>query len=477
MTAITISKNAKLPIQIAQWVRNGKYPSAELQNMIATLAGHAALVRPRLVYHTPGLIIGTAGAALIPSSVVGTRYRWEFPYRSAPYAHYIYANFQMAPQNLGTPNDPIGFLDISTDAAYSTTAAQAAVHFGSSDGSYPDTPINFGGGQTVALDATTSALYALTPNTQYFCRFGEQNYGRIQSAVVWEFPLSADTDNGYPAINAVAGGPIYDEHRERAATMGRNLWAYGAQTLWHWSAETDASSPSQGLAGLSGQLAQTLAGPSISAAGTSSTTPPTYQAQSSLETSTGPDITLSWPTHATDDLALLFVTYGVVSGDLPPSAPSGWTSVTAGSYANDGISYGQQIYYRRATSSSMGTVTIAHPVGTYEMSAVMLTVRGAVTSGSPIDYSVGTVTSTSTSHTSPSGTATYANELMVVSFLHNPGNTASGWTNATTTVTERVDHTVAVGTGTLTAAGAFGGTSITLAASNQCVILAFTIKP
>ncbi len=40
MTAINISRNAQAQLQIAQWIRNGKAPVAELQNKLADLLGY-----------------------------------------------------------------------------------------------------------------------------------------------------------------------------------------------------------------------------------------------------------------------------------------------------------------------------------------------------------------------------------------------------------------------------------------------------
>ncbi len=252
MTAISVNKNAQAPIQIAQWARNGMYPSAEIQNLIASLVGHAALVRSRLIFRSPGGIIGTAGAALIPSSVADTRYRWRLPYRSGPYARWLFAQFQMAPQNDGDAADPVGFVEVATDTAYASVVAVARANFGSSDGiGFGDVPTSFGGALTAACDATTNEQYTLTPITQYYLRFGETDYARIQSVALWEYSLAPDTDNGYPAPSATANGPIYDADREACAVMARALWENGAAPLFYWASETDADAPVENVHTLS----------------------------------------------------------------------------------------------------------------------------------------------------------------------------------------------------------------------------------
>ncbi len=490
MSVVNITKHAKAPIQTAQYVRNGKYPAADLQNLIAGRAGMAAWTRPQLVYRTPGFIIGTAGAAQIPSSVVGSRYRWRFPYHAGPFAQYLMVQFQMAPQNnVGAPTDPIGMLEVSTQPDYSVIVGRARTHWGQSDGSYADVPINFGGGSATLVD-DDDQIVALTPLTQYFGRFVDVDYARIQSAVVWEVPLEPTTENGYAPNNVGAGTPIFDEDRADPADMGRRLWAYGAQPLWHHSVDTDAGVRTQGLGELSGVLAQTIAPFTLSATGTTASTPPAYQAQSTFETGTGATVSVAWPAHAENDVALLSI-IGYKNG---PSFPlvTGWTLLTHDSETSDPDISGT-IFWRRAESASESSAVIDIPSDAQDNAwgALITTYRGCITSGSPIDGNRSSSPGGSTtSIVSPNNaySTTSPNCLIVNVAMVDCPATFSGWANANlTSVTERFDGTydggpfdrsMAVTTGILAAPGATGDftATISLACSAQ-VLASIALKP
>jgi len=445
MTVINISKNAKAPIQTAQHVRNGKYPGAELQNLIADRAGHSAYVRTKLVYRSPGFIIGTADAALIPASTSGTRYRWRFPYHAGPYAKHLFVDFQLAAQDNGSATSPYGKLEISTSPTYATVLYAASMSWGSAPSAYSDVPLNFGGGTTTLQDpATPSDLTAVsvTPLTQYFGRFADIDYARIQSVAVWEVSLPPDTDNGYAPNTVGAGSPIFDEDRADPAEMGRKLWAYGAQTLWHWSVDTDAGVRSQTNGDLSGTLTQSIGEFTLTATGTVGTSAPTYQAVTSFQTSTSSTMSIAWPAHAANDVAFLVILTDTGDGLSPQVSGSDWTFVDDSDLVT--------VYRARASSGSMSDPTITfrsaflpdRPCG-----AAIITVRGAVTSGNPIDTYVTQTTSSSTSSTTSTTTTTVANTLLLSVHGSSGASTVDSWSTSGggTGLTGRL---AAIGTGT-----------------------------
>jgi len=438
MTTINISKNAKAPIQTAQHVRNGKYPGAELQNLIADRAGHAALVRTKLVYRSPGFIIGTADADLIPASTSGTRYRWRFPYYSGPYAKHLFVEFQMAAQDNGSATSPYGKLEISTSPSYASVLYAATINWGSAPSAYPDVPINFGGGTTSLQDPATPTDFTavtLTPLTQYYGRFADVDYARIQSVAVWETALAPDTDNGYAPNTVGAGSPIFDEDRRDPADMGRKLWAYGAQPLWHWSTDTDAGVRTQSSGSLSGSLVQSIGDFALSAAGTVGTSAPTYQAVTSFQTSTSTTMSIAWPAHAANDVAFLAIV-GPLSADGTPSVSgSDWTYIEQ----IDCLT----IYRSRASSGAMGDPTITFNGTSGQVcGAAIVTARGCVTSGNPVDvYDTISGSSTSIYIGADTITTTVANTLLVGIVGGRAATELSGWaaTGTATGTTERLD--------------------------------------
>lgn len=243
MSAITISKHAKTLVQCNQWARNGKPVVAELQSRIAEIVGQWAYVRPKFIFHRAAPITGAAGGANIPTSTSGTRERWRFAWRSGPYARYIYVQMELAPQNAGDPTDPYGLLEVKDGTG--TVIGIAEAHWGNSDGSYADTPNNFGGATTLIVDPSNpdATPVEIEPDTDYWGVISDVDYARVVSAMVWEFSLSPDTDNGYPSNTIGVSAPIVDIHRETPVSMARTLWKKGGQHLINWSSDTDATAP------------------------------------------------------------------------------------------------------------------------------------------------------------------------------------------------------------------------------------------
>lgn len=160
---------------------------------------------------------------------------------------------------------------------------------------------------------------------------------------------------------------------------------------------------------------------------------PWLQAIGTLGGGTGGISGLHWPTHQTDDIGVLFVeSYG----DEPvPSTPSGWTKMTNTPQATGAGAGSTQItvYWRRATSSSEADVTIAD-VGTHQ-NAVILTFRGAGSSGDIIDAPTGSVKSSASTSVSITGTTTtYHHALVVYAATRATSTTSaqySAWSNGT----------------------------------------------
>jgi hypothetical protein len=267
MSVVYISRAARPAIQIAQYVRNGKVPAAELQAKIAALVGFNAHYRTKLVFSR------SVPVASIPDSVEETRERWRFAWTSGPYASALFIWMQLAPQNNGSETNPYGLIEvkpIEDDGTEGTAIGYATVAWGSSDGSDEDFPNNFGGGLVSLVDANNE-LVGISPSTAYAGIISDGDYGRVYAVTCWEISLPPDTTYGYPATNVAVGSSIYDEDRADPAVMMRNLWHYGGQPLWHWTSETPEQAPGEALLTIDATAADTVGYVVVGAYGASQT--------------------------------------------------------------------------------------------------------------------------------------------------------------------------------------------------------------
>lgn len=218
---------------------------------------------------------------------------------------------------------------------------------------------------------------------------------------------------------------------------------------------------------------------------------PTFQAVGSLVgAATG--VTVAWPTHAVDDIALL-----IVEGDT--TAPTLTTAngfvETADSPKTSGANLGLRsriaVFWCRATSTSMASPVVAdagdHTIGR------IFTFRGVVATGDPWDVTSGEVAANPvrTDVFVPSITTLGPDRLVMGCVAASPDTLVdqfSGWTNGNlANLTEIHDHFTDAGggggqgvfTGEMAVAGATGVTTATLASVGgfACVIFALIPEP
>ena len=168
--------------------------------------------------------------------------------------------------------------------------------------------------------------------------------------------------------------------------------------------------------------------------------PPTFQAAGTKDEGTGA-ISPRWPTHLTNDIALLIVeTAGTQPASL--SNAQGFVAVTGSPQGDNGSTSGTvlTLFWKRATSASQTAPTLADS-GDHQL-AQIVTFRNVATSGDPWDVVAGSATAGtgSTSFSIPGATTTMPNTLVVAILASSLASSASGWTNADLTgVTERSD--------------------------------------
>lgn len=192
----------------------------------------------------------------------------------------------------------------------------------------------------------------------------------------------------------------------------------------------------------------------------------------------------TWPTHAANDIGLLFVE--TLGSDAAPSAPSGWVEVTNSPQVNAGAGVRLQIFWKRATSGSETNPSIPDPGG--HCYAVIGTFRGCTTSGDPWDVTAGDSANGTTAMSIPGATTTVANCLVVAAMAwanDNAGPFVGTITNASlANLTERQDEGTTDGdgggvffcTGEKAAAGAYSATTATITSTPQARI-SIALKP
>lgn len=208
---------------------------------------------------------------------------------------------------------------------------------------------------------------------------------------------------------------------------------------------------------------------------------PSFQARGGAASGTGA-VTPAWPTHAVNDVALLFVE-STGGQAVTLSTPAGFVAVANSPQATGATTSGTQIsvFWARATSTTMSAPTVADPGD--HVYARILTYRGVITTGNPWDVTGGGVKAiASTSVTVTGVMTTVANTLIVQAVARDDdasGAEFSAETNVNlTSITERNDAGTtsgngggfAVWDGAKAALGATGNTTATVVSSINAFI-------
>lgn len=214
---------------------------------------------------------------------------------------------------------------------------------------------------------------------------------------------------------------------------------------------------------------------------------PQFQAQSLLLSSVG-SLTVNWPTHQTNDVALLFVES---AGGEPVtlSTANGFVEVSNSPQATGTTTNGTRlhVFWCRATSGSMAAPVIAD-AGNHVI-AIMQTYRNVVTSGNPWDTTGGgTKGSASTTLQVGGITTAVTDTLDVIAVTEDIGDFSAFTSNASNSslasLTRRADSSdtagngggIAIYTGDLPFQGNTGATTMNLTASVVNAYLEIALK-
>lgn len=165
----------------------------------------------------------------------------------------------------------------------------------------------------------------------------------------------------------------------------------------------------------------------------------------------GASLSPNWPTHATNDIGVLIVTNSY-NTTTTPGTPAGWNLIGTITGIAGGVKVVGTAWWKRAASGAESAPSVTTPATDPCCIAQIVTIRGAVTSGSPIE-SVAVSGSQAGGYpnltvVAPGGMTQGTNRLAVnifCAFNSDGAQVLSGATNASFTATELTDTIATVG--------------------------------
>lgn len=212
---------------------------------------------------------------------------------------------------------------------------------------------------------------------------------------------------------------------------------------------------------------------------------PVFQAAGTFQSGGAVALTVPWPaSHAVDDIGILVVCSAAALGAL--ATPAGFVEIPNSPLA--GTALNMNVYWCRATSTSMTSPVTATSAN--NISAVIVTARGCITTGNPWGVITSGSKATTSTATSIAGATTLVPETLIVYAAARGSDAAanqySGEADSTLTgVAERVDNGTVTGngggigiwTGTKATKGAYGPLTATLAGTSIELFQSIALKP
>lgn len=217
------------PIGPDRWFRNGKCPDANAIGMMNALANGVSLFRGKCPIATYLNLIKT------PSSQLASRVRHRLAWRSGPYTHALVAVVTLYPPNLGFDQDSYAKLSVYSDVTESTLVTSQEFHYGvSPKGS--TAAVGWGYMKTVI-----QMVDGISPSTNYYGKFSDENYGRIQSVLVFELSSLTENNDGYLPQNITMRTPLTDSLRGNLASVANTVWREGGAHVLYWDCANHSS--------------------------------------------------------------------------------------------------------------------------------------------------------------------------------------------------------------------------------------------
>ncbi|MGV9001593.1 MAG: hypothetical protein ACOH18_01395 [Candidatus Saccharimonadaceae bacterium] len=206
-----------------------------------------------------------------------------------------------------------------------------------------------------------------------------------------------------------------------------------------------------------------------------------FQALGTAVSATTGTLTVAWPTHQPNDIALLFVTSSAGGTTSSLTSSQGFTLITSFATGSGTSGTKLSVLWARADRTSMGSPVVAG--GTDFKYGVIATFRGVRSTGSPVDIYDGNTKGTASTSASISDITTTVANAMIVNVISSDLDSASAfvtsYTNANlTNLTKRHDAGTTNGggggisfsTGTNPTASATGTTDVVVTSSINAFI-------
>lgn len=232
--AFPAGRSASPPIQWRKFCLNGVAASAQFQNLLNEATNQAVVQRTRQLFTAacrPDLYTFAAGSA--------SRASFRFAFRTGTYHSRLHAFVTMQPPRAANGNSPSYVrLKIFSDTAEATAVTTTDFYYGASPQGVG--VINASGyrvAKTVSLP-----VVGLSPNTNYYACFYEQDYGSLQTATVIEMQSMTEHFDGYLPTNLNQDSEVVSTYREKIATIQKNLWKNSGRSLINWTV-ADGTAP------------------------------------------------------------------------------------------------------------------------------------------------------------------------------------------------------------------------------------------
>jgi hypothetical protein len=234
-TQLPTARSAQPPIPIRRHVRNGTHPNAWLASAMNEAANAAAMFRTK----QPFALLGPTAVSL-PNSQLADRVRGRWAFHTGPMTHQLEVTCVMYPPNeAGTGVAGANGADTYATCTILTTggATQATDDFHYGPGPAGSAVDGYGWPNMKMI----TKYLAVSPDTDYTGLFTDKNYGRIQSALVFEISSMTDHNSGYLSQNISERAPIHDAYRQNLLPLIRNQWKRGGCMQLNWHVENGSS--------------------------------------------------------------------------------------------------------------------------------------------------------------------------------------------------------------------------------------------
>lgn len=238
---LPVSKAASPPIQTGRFFRNGKYPDVSAFNEMNAQLNQLMVFRTKEAFSVQGPLglwpDGFGGFWMGPplGSAAGTRNRWRFAFHTGPFHHALLARVVMCPPHTDYANDTYSRLRIYSNTTESSLVSTTEFHYGASPG--PTVP--HGGWQYHRV--VDKFIDGLSPDTDYYALFSDENYGRLQSCAVADLASATEGNDGYLPTNFTEQSQILDEYRQNLVEVIPSLWKRGGAKVLNWTADPQFS--------------------------------------------------------------------------------------------------------------------------------------------------------------------------------------------------------------------------------------------